>query len=129
MKKVAFVTLVTPLLAAAPALAQQNGDLSRGSSDTTQITPGYNALAAGNLTSAQMTLEQDSATAADPARLINLGYIYMRAGREADARAIFERVRTAFEPIEVELANGDVSDTHVIARRALLRLNRTIASR
>jgi Flp pilus assembly protein TadD len=129
MKKVAFVTLVAPLLAAAPALAQQDGNTSRGSNDTTQITPGYTALAAGNLTSAQTALEQDSATATDPARLINLGYIYMRAGRAAEARAIFERVRTAFDPVEVELANGEVTDTHVIARRALARLHRTIASR
>lgn len=129
MKKVAFVTLVAPLLAAAPALAQQNGDASRSSSDTSDITPGYHALAAGNFTSAQATLEQDRATAADPARLINLGYIYMRAGREHEARAIFDRVRTSFDPVEVELANGEVTDTHVIARRALSRLNRTIASR
>jgi Flp pilus assembly protein TadD len=91
---------------------------------------GYDALVRGDVEAAEVQLERGSGVAAsDPARLINLGYVHMRAGRYVTAQTLFQTVRDSEEHFTVELANGETADTRAVARRALGRLQMTMASR
>lgn len=91
---------------------------------------GYDALVQGDVRTAAAQLEHGSGVAAnDPARLINLGYVHLREGRLITAQTLFQTVRDSDNHFAVELANGEVADTRVVARRALSRLNMAMASR
>ena len=91
---------------------------------------GYDALVRGDVRTAEVQLERGNGVAAnDPARLINLGYVHMRAGRLISAQTLFQTVRDSDEHFTVELANGETADTRDVARRALGRLTMAMASR
>ena len=91
---------------------------------------GYNAIASGNLSAAEHMLGSDELLAAnDPARLLNLGYIYMRTGRINDARRLYQLVRDSGDHFMVELADGRLMDSREVAEIALRRLPTTLAQR
>ena len=75
--------------AAAPALA----------ADET----GYQAIAAGNLAAAERGI---------------LAAVYRRTGREADARALYQRVLQRRE-VAMDMPSGAVVSSHELARRGL----------
>lgn len=82
-------------------------------------------LAAGRSAQALATLEQ--ANAADPhdaAVLINLGIAYAHMGDEAKARAAFESALACHEAIDLDTADGNVTDSRRLARKALAMLAR-----
>jgi Flp pilus assembly protein TadD len=57
-------------------------------------------------------------SAADPARLINLGKVYWETGRQDQARALWRRAAD-MDPVEIETAGGRSVPTNVLAREAL----------
>ena len=124
MKTMLAAALVAAL--AAPAFAQERS----GEVGYPVGSLGYDALVRGDVRTAEVQLEQgNGVSASDPARLINLGYVHMRAGRYITAQTIFQTVRDSEEHFTVELANGETADTRDVARRALGRLSLTMASR
>ena len=124
MKIVLAAALVAAV--AAPAFAQDRA----GEVGYPVGSLGYDALVRGDVRAAEVQLEQgNGVSATDPARLINLGYVHMRAGRYITAQTLFQTVRDSEEHFTVELANGETADTRDVARRALGRLSLTMASR
>ena len=64
------------------------------------------AIAAGNYDAAERVLAPENrADAKDPARLINIGTVYVRTGRMADARAAFTSAKAAPDAL-LTLSNG-----------------------
>jgi len=55
----------------------------------------------------------------DPARLINLGEVYWRTGREAEAIAVWRRALASSRPVMVETMGGRMVSTDQLAREAL----------
>lgn len=109
----------------APALAQNSGEIgyARGSL-------GYDAIVSGDLRTAEAQIENArDIDAADPARLINLGYIHMRTGRIQTARRLFEAARDSARPEMLVLANGEVIGSRDVATRALDRIAPALANR
>lgn len=109
---------------AAPAMAQTAGEIgyARG-------TLGYDAIVAGDLGTAEAQIETArDIDAADPARLINLGYIHMRTGRTQTAQRLFEAARDSARPAMLVLANGEVISSREVARRALSRMAPSLAA-
>lgn len=69
----------------------------------------------------------EKATAANPhdaALLINLGIAHAQRGEEAKARAAFEQAAACHEVIELTTADGSVTDSRRLARKALKMLAR-----
>ena len=109
----------------APALAQNAGEIgyARGSL-------GYDAIVSGDLQTAESQIENArDVDAADPARLINLGYIHMRTGRIQTAQRLFEAARDNARPVMLVLANGEVISSRDVASRALARMMPSLAAR
>lgn len=109
---------------ASPALAQTAGELgyARGAL-------GYDALVAGDLRTAEVQIETArNIDAADPARLINLGYIHMRTGRIQTAQRLFEAARDSARPTMLILASGEVISSRDVAQRALDRMSPSLAA-
>ncbi|MET0239609.1 MAG: tetratricopeptide repeat protein [Sphingobium sp.] len=81
-------------------------------------------LAAGRLTRAEQILAAENAEdARDPARLINLGIVYSRSGRVAEARhAFISAERVAEAPLV--LSDGREVSSRVVAREQLAMLDR-----
>ena len=102
--------LLATALFAAPASAQEM-DYAPGAL-------GYAALKAGDLSTAERQLRTSPADANDPARLINLGQVFARQGRHAEAADLFRRAKT-LEDSELVLADGAVMSSREAARRAL----------
>jgi tetratricopeptide (TPR) repeat protein len=112
------LALILPApLPAAPAA--QPGLVGRG--DELAAQP----LAAGRKDEALAVLERASAADPhDPAVLINLGIAYAHKGEEAKARAAFEAALACREVVELETADGTVTDSRRLARKALRMLAR-----
>ena len=109
----------------APALAQNAGEIgyARGSL-------GYDAIVSGDLRTAEAQIENArDIDAADPARLINLGYIHMRTGRIQTAQRLFEAARDSARPEMLVLASGEVISSREVATRALNRIAPSLANR
>lgn len=107
------------------AVAAQAEPARTGEVGYTRGALGYDALMAGDLPRAERQIADARDVASnDPAQMINLAYIHMQTGRLQSARALFEAVRDQRDHFMVELANGEVADTRVVAQRALVRLNR-----
>jgi tetratricopeptide (TPR) repeat protein len=82
-------------------------------------------MAAGRMDAALVKLEQASAANPhDAAVLINLGIAYAHRGDEAKARAAFEQAAACHEVIELTTADGSVTDSRRLARKALKMLAR-----
>ncbi|MDP5102674.1 MAG: tetratricopeptide repeat protein [Erythrobacter sp.] len=82
-------------------------------------------LAAGRGEQALAVLEK--ASAADPhdaAVLINLGIAYAHMGDEAKARTAFEAALNCHQVIELDTADGTVTDSRRLARKAIKMLDR-----
>lgn len=65
--------------------------------------------------------EQRGVGEANPARLINLGTVYWRSGREAEARATWKRALAAERHFMVADGTGRMVSTDAMARLALAR--------
>ncbi|MEC9067472.1 MAG: hypothetical protein VX569_09345 [Pseudomonadota bacterium] len=83
---------------------------------------GYDELVANRNEAAIEVLEESAIESDDPARLINLGIAYARAGREEDARAMFRAAARSETGLRLEVAGGDWVDSRDLARRALRML-------
>lgn len=91
---------------------------------------GYDAIVSGDLRTAEAQIETArDIDAADPARLINLGYIHMRTGRIQTAQRLFEAARDSARPEMLVLANGEVISSREVATRALTRIAPSLANR
>lgn len=104
-------------LAGSATAAPQSGEVGYP-----QGALGYDALVQGDFRTAEIQLQTSPSAANDPARLINMGYLYLRTGRIANARQMFEAARDSRDHFDVELANGTTADSRDVATRALARL-------
>lgn len=108
-------TAVVAMLAAMPA--------------TAQVRTGYTAIAAGSLSAAERTLTREREMFPErPELMLNLAAVYARTGRTAEARALYGDVLSR-DAIEMELGNGSVESSHLLARRGLAQLDVTMAAR
>jgi len=83
------------------------------------------SLAQGESAKAIKALERSIEDAPqDPALLINLGIAHARSGSPETARALFHRALTSPEPVELETADGTVTDSRRLARKAIGMLER-----
>ena len=89
------------------------------------VQAGYEPLIEGRTNEA---MEQLQATAQanpdDPVVQINLGVVYARQGREAEARAMFEAALRNSDRLTLETANGEWRDSRHLAKLALTMLAR-----
>ena len=80
------------------------------------------AIERGDLARAEALLKDDALGATgDPARLINLGEVYMRTGRSAEALAAWRAALVSTRHSEVETLGGRWLSTRDLAREALAR--------
>lgn len=85
----------------------------------------YDELASGDTAAAIEKIEKSDAPDADhPARSINLGIAYARAGRTDEARAMFEAAAQNDTRYRLETASGEWMDSRDLARRALAMLDK-----
>jgi Tfp pilus assembly protein PilF len=127
MTRIHLVLALSAGLLGSAAVAQ---DRTAGEIGYAPGTLGYDALRAGDLRTAEIQIESaQGIDAADPARLINLGYIHMRTGRIQTAQRLFEAARDSRQPVMLELANGETMSSRDVARRALARLAPIVAGR
>jgi cytochrome c-type biogenesis protein CcmH/NrfG len=83
---------------------------------------GVAALHRGDYGKAEALLEEKRGVKGDdPARLINLGTVYMQTGRSGDAVAVWRQALGAERHYMVETDDGRVASTEVLAREALAR--------
>lgn len=125
MTRLHLVLALSAGLMAVGAQAQTAGEIgyARGSL-------GYDAIVSGDLRAAETQIETArDIDAADPARLINLGYIHMRTGRIQTAQRLFEAARDSARPEMLVLASGEVISSRDVATRALNRIAPTLANR
>ena len=87
------------------------------------------AIERGDWMTAERLLTRDSRVAADdPARLLNLGRVYMATGRTGQAIAAWQQALAAPHPVEVETAGGRIARTDQLAREALDHYQRALDS-
>ena len=85
------------------------------------------AIERGDWVTAERLLTQDSRLSADdPARLINLGRVYMETGRPEQAAAVWQHALAASNHREVETLSGRTASTEEIARDALAQYQRFV---
>lgn len=114
------------LIAAAPAIAED----AKGEVGYANGALGYDALIAGDNKSALELLETSAKVHKnDPARLINLGQAYARAGRPGDAANMFMAALNSNRSFDLLLADGTVMNSRKAAELALSNLNNNLASR
>lgn len=90
---------------------------------------GYQAIAAGSLAQAEQTIDAERAIFPErPELMLNLAAIYARTGRSGQARALYGEV-LGREPVAMDLADGSVQSSHLLAQRGLAKLGAAIASR
>lgn len=88
------------------------------------------AIDRGDLAKAERLLAQSPLDADNPARLINLGYVYMRQGRTDDAVRAWREVLATDGHMHVVTIDGREVTTDRLAREALARYaTRQVASR
>ncbi|MEH6792245.1 tetratricopeptide repeat protein [Parasphingorhabdus sp.] len=113
------------LLTATPAMAQDSGEIGYAKGAL-----GYDALVAGENELALQQLEAtDKVDANDPARLINLGQVYARMGRNGDAARMFMAAMKSDRNFDLVLADGSVVSSRDAADQALQNLNSQFAVR
>jgi hypothetical protein len=62
----------------------------------------------------------------DPAKLINLGTVYMQTGRTAQALGAWRQALAAEKHFTVETADGRIASTRELAGEAIARHERVI---
>jgi len=113
------------MLMGTPAIAQDSGEIGYAKGAL-----GYDALVAGQNEIALQQLEAaEKVDANDPARLINLGQVYVRMGRTGDAARMFMAAMKSNRHFDLVLANGTVVDSRDAANQALQNLNSQFAGR
>ncbi|MGZ8361535.1 MAG: tetratricopeptide repeat protein [Allosphingosinicella sp.] len=84
------------------------------------------AIERGDWSSAERLLSQDRGVETDdPARLLNLGRVYMATGRTNEALATWREALADPHPAEVTTMGGRVTTTDQLAREALDHYERT----
>ncbi len=90
---------------------------------------GYAAMMARDYVTAEAQLRASSGVdASDPARLINLGQLLIRTGRQAEGAALLDQARKV-EDVELVLGNGRTMWSRDVARRALATVTTSYAGR
>ena len=89
---------------------------------------GVAAIARGDWRTAEASIEQGPVAADDPARLINLGYVYMEQGRREEALTAWRAALAAPRHRVVETMAGHEVRTDALARQILARHQRSFAS-
>lgn len=90
---------------------------------------GYAALMSRDYITAERQLRAPADVAAsDPARLINLGTLLIRTGRQAEGADLLKQARKG-EDIELVLSDGQTMWSHDVARRALATVTASYAGR
>lgn len=103
---------------AAPAMAQQPAEVGYQPGAL-----GVSAILQGNYSQAEAQLAAlQGVQSDDPARLLNLGQVYQRTGRMAEAAAAYRAARDSRHPFDVVLASGKVMSTRDVALIALKRI-------
>jgi Flp pilus assembly protein TadD len=92
----------------------EDGDYPRGSLAVA-------AIERGDWARAEQLLNGPLVDRDDPARLINLGQVYLRTGRQAQALAAFRAALDSNRHVEVGTLSGRFVSTRAIARDALAR--------
>lgn len=114
MRHIALATVLA-LASAAPAAAQvAEVGYPRGSL-------GFEALASADYATAERQLRSSAVRRNDPALLINIGQVYARTGRSAEAAEMFRRALRARE-VQLLLASGHSMSSRDAASRALRAL-------
>lgn len=90
---------------------------------------GFAALMSADYATAENQLRKSRGVAPDdPARLINLGVVLIRTGREAEGVSLLEKAAKG-ENFELVMADGRSMSSKEVARRALAKLKRNYAGR
>lgn len=122
MKPIAFAALLTAGTAFAQPVAAQSPAQTLDAADAglaaATLFEGESVRAIALL---RAELEEHPG---DPALLINLGIAYAQGGNDAEARQSFESAMASRDMIELETANGGITDSRRLARRALSMLDR-----
>ena len=85
------------------------------------------AIGRGDWATAERLLTSDRRLAADdPARLVNLGEVYMATGRTGEALAAWRQALASPNPAEVETLGGRTARTDQLAREALDHYQRSL---
>lgn len=87
------------------------------------------AIDQGDWNRAEALLRTSSLDTRDPARLINLGAVYMRTGRSGEAIAAWREALASNRHSEVETLGGRFISTRELAREALARYETAAVSR
>jgi Tfp pilus assembly protein PilF len=86
------------------------------------------ALERGDLARAERLLVNSALDSDDPARLINLGYVYMEQGRQEEALTAWRAALAAPRHRVVETMAGHEVRTDALARQILAKHQRSFAS-
>ncbi|MBW6525949.1 tetratricopeptide repeat protein [Sphingomonas sp. RHCKR7] len=109
------IALALTTIAAAPAAAKDR--------------VGYQAISSGSLAQAEQTIDAERVIFPNrPELMLNLAAVYARTGRASQARSLYSRVLDQ-APVTMDLADGSVQSSHLLAQRGLSRLQATMASR
>lgn len=112
--RILYASLVL-VVAATPALAKDR--------------LGYQAIAAGDLTSAEQTLTAERRIfSTRPEVALNLAAVYARTGRTAEARDLYDDI-LARDAVDLERGDGSVRSSHDLARAGLTALTPTLVAR
>lgn len=115
MKTLSVLVALGVAATAAPAFSQAVEDgYPRGSLAVA-------AIERGDWARAEQLLNGPLVDRDDPARLLNLGQVYMRTGRHAEALAAFRAALQSNRHAEVGTLSGRFVSTRAIAREALSR--------
>lgn len=120
----------TPLIAAALLIASPAVALASESDQRGTTAASDTELAADTLAEGYEQRAIDSLGAAlkenpdDPALMINLGIAYARIGSDLEAQSLFEAALSSRNTVDLETADGRITDSRRVARRALSMLRR-----
>ena len=122
MKKLALLAFGTAALA---ACASGPAPMAETGYPTGSL--GLAAIERGDWSTAERLLTDNSFAARnDPARLVNLGRVYMATGRTAEALAIWRQAAADPAPAEVVTLGGRTARTDQLAREALAYYEHTL---
>lgn len=117
------MTLTAIVLAIAAASPVQGAPATSQLGAEPDAKLGAASLAEGRGVEAIRVLEDElTENPRDPAVLINLGIAHAHRGDDVKARALFNAALTSPEPLELETANGSLTDSRRLARKALKML-------
>ena len=90
---------------------------------------GYKAITAGDWRTAEHELLAQSGRFANrPELMLNLAAIYVRAGRGAEALALYRQVQAQPE-VAMDMADGRIVGSHQVASRGMERIAPVMATR